>query len=98
MHPLWEAGTSVNFHHLQVDTGVCSWVVSIFTLGDDKFLAKCGMDAVQYLKFQRSLIIFVLIMMIVCIGIILPINFQVEVEGCHPRRRRFYSLTCTISG
>ncbi len=61
----------------EVDTGVCSWVLSIFTLSDEKFLAKCGMDAVQYLKFQRHLIIFVLIMTVVCIGIILPINFQV---------------------
>ena len=61
----------------EVDTGVCSWVVSVFTLGDDQFLAKCGMDAVQYLKFQRHLIVFVLIMTVVCIGIILPINFQV---------------------
>ncbi len=62
----------------EVDTGVCSWVVSIFTLGDDKFLAKCGMDAVQYLKFQRYLITFVFIMTVVCIGVILPINFQVR--------------------
>ncbi len=42
-----------------------------------RFLAKCGMDAVQYLKFQRHLIIFVFIMTVICVGIILPINFQV---------------------
>ncbi len=35
------------------------------------------MDAVQYLKFQRHLIIFVFIMTVICVGIILPINFQV---------------------
>ena len=36
---------------------------------------KCGSDAVQYIKFQRHMIIFVLIIAIVCMIIILPINF-----------------------
>ena len=36
---------------------------------------KCGSDALQYLKFQRHLIIFLLIIMLICLAIILPINF-----------------------
>ncbi len=63
--------------YTEVDNGFCSWIASIFTLSDDKFMRKCGVDAVQYLKFQRHLIVFVTIMTVVCIGIILPVNFQV---------------------
>ena len=36
---------------------------------------KCGSDALQYIKFQRHLTIFVLIITVVCMAIILPINF-----------------------
>ena len=35
-----------------------------------------GVDAVNYLKFQRHLIVFVGIITIACVGIVLPINFQ----------------------
>jgi hypothetical protein len=41
-------------------------------------MRKCGVDAVQYLKFQRHLIVFVAIMTVVCVGVILPVNFQVR--------------------
>ena len=58
------------------DRRVGAWILSIFTLSDDKYLRKCGVDAVQYLKFQRHLIFFMAIITIACIGIILPINFQ----------------------
>jgi hypothetical protein len=36
---------------------------------------KCGSDALQYIKFQRHLTIFILIITVVCMAIILPINF-----------------------
>jgi hypothetical protein len=71
--------TSVDYN--EFDKGACNWVTSIFMLSDDQFLRKCGKDAVQYLKFQRHLIIFVLILMVVCMGIILPVNFQGNNEG-----------------
>ena len=58
------------------DRRVGGWIRSIFTLSDEKYLAKCGIDAVQYLKFQRHLIFFTAIITVACIGIILPINFQ----------------------
>jgi hypothetical protein len=67
---------SIDFNEL--DSGVCSWVTSVFTLNDDKYLRKCGVDAVQYLRFQRHLILFIFIMTVVCIAIILPVNFQVS--------------------
>jgi hypothetical protein len=64
--------------YTDVDNGMCSWIASVFTLSDDKFMRKCGVDAVQYLKFQRHLIVFVAIMTVVCVGVILPVNFQVR--------------------
>lgn len=42
---------------------------------------KCGPDAVQYLSFQRHIIVYMLIMMIISLTIILPINFQGDLEG-----------------
>ena len=60
------------------DKSFFAWIWSIFTLSDDKYLRKCGPDAVQYLRFQRHLIGFMAIMTVVCICLILPINFQVR--------------------
>ena len=59
-----------------VENGFFSWVKSVFTLSDDKFMRKCGADAVQYLKFQRHMIGLVAIMTVVCLSVILPINIQ----------------------
>ena len=56
--------------------GIGGWIRSIFTLTDEQYMRKCGIDAVQYLKFQRHLIFFVGIITIACICIVLPINFQ----------------------
>lgn len=61
------------------DRRIGGWIRSIFTLSDEKFLHKCGIDAVQYLKFQRHLIFFTTIITVACICIILPINFQGKV-------------------
>ena len=58
------------------DRRVGAWILSIFTLSDEKYMRKCGVDAVNYLKFQRHLIVFVGIITISCVGIVLPINFQ----------------------
>ena len=66
---------------LKEDQHYFAWIVKIFTLSDDKFLRKCGTDAVQYLRFQRHLIFLVLVMMVMCICVILPVNFQGELQG-----------------
>lgn len=63
------------------DRRICGWIRSIFTLSDEQYLRKCGVDAVQYLKFQRHLIFLVAIITIACICIILPINFQGTLQG-----------------
>ena len=64
-----------------VDNGFFSWIKSVFTLSDDKFMRKCGTDAVQYLKFQRHMIVLVAIMTVVCLAVILPINIQGTLQG-----------------
>ena len=43
---------------------------------DDMILRRSGKDAVQYLKFQRYLMVYVAVITILSIGVILPINFQ----------------------
>ena len=66
----------------EVDQGMCSWIKTIFTLTDDMILRKCGIDAIQYIRFQRHMIIFVLIITVICITIILPINFTMgNIQG-----------------
>ena len=66
---------------MREDRHFFSWIVSIFSLSDEKFLRKCGSDAVQYLRFQRHLILFVSLMTLICLTIILPINFQGDLQG-----------------
>ena len=66
----------------EVDRGMCSWMLSIFTLSDDMILRKCGIDAIQYIRFQRHLLVFMIIITCVCIAIILPINFNMgDIQG-----------------
>lgn len=65
-----------------VDRGICSWITSIFTITDDMILRKCGHDALQYINFQRHMVIFVLIITFICMAFILPINFTMgNIQG-----------------
>ncbi|XP_042149364.1 calcium permeable stress-gated cation channel 1 isoform X2 [Ixodes scapularis] len=63
------------------ETGFLSWVWSIFLIKDRHVLKKNGPDAVQYLTFQRHIIVFVLIVCLCCVGIILPIHVFGDIEG-----------------
>uniref|UniRef100_A0A8C5HT18 CSC1-like protein 1 n=1 Tax=Gouania willdenowi TaxID=441366 RepID=A0A8C5HT18_GOUWI len=47
--------------------------ISSFSL-DDEIKAKCGMDAVHYLSFQRHLIFLLVIVTIASLAVILPVN------------------------
>ncbi|PSN32304.1 CSC1-like protein 2 [Blattella germanica] len=66
---------------IHMDRGFCSWLAAIFRIKDENILLKCGPDAVQYLSFQRHIIVYMLIMMFVSLTIVLPINFQGELQG-----------------
>ena len=39
-------------------------------------MRKSGADAVQYLQFQRYLIVLMVIIVVLSIGVILPVNFS----------------------
>lgn len=59
-----------------IDSGCCSWLPAIFRISREEIKAKCGPDAVHYLSFQRHLITMTFIVTLISICIILPINFQ----------------------
>ncbi|KAH6924250.1 hypothetical protein HPB50_014323 [Hyalomma asiaticum] len=48
---------------------------------DRHILKKNGPDAVQYLTFQRHIIVLVLIVCLFCVGLILPIHVFGDIEG-----------------
>ncbi|RXG55260.1 CSC1-like protein 1 [Armadillidium vulgare] len=67
--------------NVHIDKGFFSWIPAVFKIKDEHILAKSGRDAVQYLSFQRHIIVYMMIVCVVCITIILPINFQGTLEG-----------------
>ncbi|XP_045122161.1 CSC1-like protein 2 isoform X11 [Portunus trituberculatus] len=72
--------SSLEFN-LQLDKGYFSWIPALFKIKDEQILAKSGRDAVQYLSFQRHIVIYLMIVCIISISIVLPINFQGTLEG-----------------
>ncbi|KAG1654672.1 CSC1-like protein 2 [Nymphon striatum] len=63
------------------DKGLFSWLWAIFKLRDHDILDKSGVDAIQYLSFQRHVICYTCVVCFVALVIILPINFQGDLEG-----------------
>ena len=43
---------------------------------DEEIMRKSGIDAVQYLQFQRYLIVLMVIIVVFSLGVILPVNFS----------------------
>ncbi|KAK7073225.1 Transmembrane protein 63C [Halocaridina rubra] len=72
--------SSIEFN-FQLDKGLLSWIPALFKIKDKDILEKSGKDAVQYMAFQRHIIIYMMIVCVVSIVIILPINFQGTLEG-----------------
>ncbi|CAM1292566.1 TMEM63C (predicted) [Pycnogonum litorale] len=63
------------------DKGFFFWLVAIFKLRDEDILIKSGIDAVQYLSFQRYVLSYLSIVCFIALVIILPVNFQGNLEG-----------------
>ncbi|XP_022189057.1 calcium permeable stress-gated cation channel 1 [Nilaparvata lugens] len=61
---------------VHLDRGFCSWLVAIFKIKDENILVKSGHDAVQYLSFQRHIIVLVSIITSVSLLVVLPINYH----------------------
>ncbi|CAD5112595.1 DgyrCDS1808 [Dimorphilus gyrociliatus] len=76
----WTSEISIDQSLQNQDKGFCSWIVAFFKITDEHILQKSGRDAIQYLKFQRYLIIFTTIITAFCIGVVLPINFKGTLE------------------
>ena len=83
----------------------CAWFRSVFNAPDEHIKNRCGDDALQYLRFQRHIICYLAIIMVLSLGVILPLNlggkqhtpYQTNIArttmwGCHPGRPpKFYT-------
>lgn len=50
---------------------------------EQKIKARCGVDAVHYLSFQRHLLILLAVLTVSSLGIILPVNLSGDLLGGH---------------
>ncbi|XP_072297347.1 CSC1-like protein 1 [Eucyclogobius newberryi] len=66
------------------ELGFCSWVPYIVRMDDERIKARCGIDATNYLSFQRNLIYLLIVMTIVSLGIILPVNLTGDLLENNP--------------
>jgi len=57
------------------------WLGATVVMGDEQLMRLAGPDAVQYLRFQKYLLIFISITTLLCICLILPFNFQGSKQG-----------------
>lgn len=57
------------------------WLHAIFCLNDEDVQNKCGSDALQYLRFQRHIIFYLSVIVVLSICVILPLNFQGTLQG-----------------
>lgn len=57
--------------------------MSVFYFRDKDILKKSGQDAIQYLTFQRYLIIYTTIVMVLVVAIIVPVNFSGNNSMCN---------------
>uniref|UniRef100_A0A8D3BC44 Transmembrane protein 63A n=1 Tax=Scophthalmus maximus TaxID=52904 RepID=A0A8D3BC44_SCOMX len=64
---------------------VCVCVCVRARVSDEKIKAKCGMDAVHYLSFQRHLIFLLFIMAVASLTVILPLNLSGDLLGDEAR-------------
>ncbi|XP_035534092.1 CSC1-like protein 1 [Morone saxatilis] len=69
---------------LEYELGFCSWLPYILRMDKEKIKARCGMDAVHYLSFQRHLIALLMIIVVTSLGIILPVNLTGDLQGYDP--------------
>ncbi|XP_063427762.1 calcium permeable stress-gated cation channel 1-like isoform X1 [Mytilus trossulus] len=64
--------THIHLH----DNHFFAWITAYFKVKDSDIAQKNGRDAMQYLTFQRYLIIYTAMITVLSVVVILPINFQ----------------------
>ncbi|KAM6992399.1 CSC1-like protein 1 [Tautogolabrus adspersus] len=69
----------------EYELGFCSWLPYILRMDEEKIKARCGMDAVHYLSFQRHLIGLLIVITVTSLGIILPVNLSGDLMGNNPQ-------------
>ncbi|XP_053408695.1 calcium permeable stress-gated cation channel 1-like isoform X3 [Mercenaria mercenaria] len=57
------------------DRGFCSWITAFVRVKDSDIVKKCGQDALQYITFQRYILLYVLVVCVLSTAIIIPVNF-----------------------
>ncbi|KAL4238495.1 Transmembrane protein 63C [Mactra antiquata] len=57
------------------DRGFCSWILAFIRIRDADIVKKCGQDAMQYITFQRHILLYVVIVTLLSTAIIVPVNF-----------------------
>lgn len=71
-----------NYCNLASSTWCYKSKMSVFYFRDKDILKKSGQDAIQYLTFQRYLIIYTTIVMVLVVAIIVPVNFSGNNSMC----------------
>lgn len=72
----------LNKQYTQTDAQTfCEWFKSIFATSDEDIELDCGSDALQYIRFQRHVIFYLIFVVVCAIGIALPVNFQGTLQG-----------------
>ena len=61
---------------LQNKESFSSSLITIFTASDEEIFERCGDDSLQYLRFQRYIICYLIVLMLLSVCLILPINIQ----------------------
>ncbi|KAK2561617.1 Calcium permeable stress-gated cation channel 1 [Acropora cervicornis] len=56
--------------------GLFSWIPVYLRITDEHIRLKCGIDAFQYIVFQKHLLIFAVIIFCLSVGIVLPVNYS----------------------
>lgn len=77
---LWE---KKNYCNLASSTWCYKSKMSVFYFRDKDILKKSGQDAIQYLTFQRYLIIYTTIVMVLVVAIVVPVNFSGNNSMCN---------------
>ncbi|XP_064420988.1 calcium permeable stress-gated cation channel 1 isoform X2 [Latimeria chalumnae] len=67
------------------DLGFCSWMNTIYHMKDEEIQAKCGIDAIIYLSFQRHILVLLGIICVISVSVILPVNFSGDLLGDSPK-------------
>uniref|UniRef100_A0A4W5MT99 Transmembrane protein 63A n=1 Tax=Hucho hucho TaxID=62062 RepID=A0A4W5MT99_9TELE len=64
--------------------GCCSWLPYIIRMDEEMVKARCGIDAVHYLSFQRHLITLLVLVTVISVTVILPVNLSGNLLGNDP--------------